>query len=871
MTIATIRPTGDSTKTGISYSSGVSAWSLLQDNNNASYVYVANGQQWPNGYAKLDMGDIVLSGISAGAGGNNRIKACRIRGKVQLNASDPGHGASVNALFRSSVTGNQNGSTWFSTSSTVDVLERTGAWVTKHPNGVEWPQPGVNNIQIVLGWHYSVGSNHVNVRLNELYVDIDVRARPQVSGVTVTNNTTSTRPTISWTYTPNFDLDPQSWYQVKVFSAAQIAAAGFNPDTSTAAYASGEISGDADSLILDSDLSTSINYTAYVKAAQNFNGSPWYSTWATSAFSITLQPPAVPALSLTADATVPYLRNKLAVTQNLNMLTVQQSGLEDGTTTGWVVGTNCTLSSQTPIAADGQYSLQMTSSSAALMRADTTTGVGGIPVVGNQQYTAIAYVQTAATSHNAFVSIRWYDVSGALIGSPSDGTGSNDTSSFGIRTVTATSPATARFAAISMTISNPSAGGEVHYVDHCDFHVGSSTNFSPAGASTIVETAWVTNSEGNLIHPQLWTGGEEEGNANGFFASGTLSNEVYDRSDQFHGTGSIRWYVDDTTSKLYIGWPSGSEVNPSPVYPMAAVPGRPYSFSLRARASQSFSSQLNLQAIDKDGGVVGSAVNGGAIAITTSWVEYKVQNFTIPANAVWVKAYLDNTAAVTGRTMNVDACRWYQATTVPSTLEQSTGGLATSWMPVRGAAEGDLPVAYNDGKVYVHDLEVPCGYTVLYRARNVAPATDNLPAISSDPTAVISTMMDNPGVSVLSLPGSGRLRAQVRVTDDTQSRHEESETFFPLRPGGYSLPVVVSDFLGGRDGSLTIKTKTEEEWRQVNELLRQQAALWLVHPDFGARYIRITERSWEITQLDRNMTWLRKIAVPYLEVDRPAV
>lgn len=867
MTIATIRPTTDAKRTGVSLVGGATVAAVSSDDVDGNFAYVVNSQQYPNGYALVNMADFTVPA-------NSRVKQCRLRSRIRMHDSDPGHAPYLEAVFRSSVTGNQGGNTIFSTASFGTTFEKTGAWATKHPNGVEWSQPGIANIQVALGWHYSIGSSHVNITLTELYADIDYRAQPTVSGVTVTGNDISTRPTVTWTYNPNADFDAQFWYQVKIFSAAQIAAFGFSAETSRPVWASGEIAGDAETQIVDQDLSLGVTYTAYVKAAQKFNGLPWYSNYATSStFSITPVVPPAPVLALSADATVPYLRNKLTATQNINMLTEQQASLEDGTTTGWAVGTACTIAPQTPIAADGAYSLAVTSTSASTMRAETTPGLSGIPVNSSTQYTAIAYVRTASVVKSTFVSIRWYDKDGTFI-SQDNGSASNDTTSFVIRTATFVSPATARYAAVSVTWTTPTGGGEVHYLDRVDLHIGSGATWTPAGASTVIEAAWVTTSEGNLIHPQLFTGGEYEETAAGFSTFGTRSTVAYDTSDQFHGIGSIRWNVDDanTTTKLYIGWPSGTEVNPAPIYPMAAVPGRPYSFSLRAKASASFSSQLNLTALDKDGGAL-STLQGGSITITTSWVEYKLQNFTMPANTVWIKAVLDNTAAVTDKDVWVDACRWYQATTVPSSLEQSTSGLPTIWMPVRGANVADLPAVTGDGKVYVHDLEVPCGYSVVYRARNYSPAdsVSGLPALSSDPTAYIMTMMDNPGVWVLSLPGNGRLRAQVRITDFAQSRHEESETFFPLRPGGYSFPVVVSDFMGGRDGSITIKTKTEEEWRQLESLVQLQQTLWLVHPDFGARYIRIVERSWEIVQLDRNMTWLRKVSLPFLEVDRPAV
>lgn len=882
MTVQTIRPNFDVKKKSVSYSTGSSAFALIDDEPavDSSYIYVLSGITYPSAYAILGLGS--MGAVSA----TQRIKQCRFRLRVLKHASDPGWFGTVNTKFADGATGKPDKyPDGFYTTNGTTVQAKTGPWHTKAPNGKEFTKAFVDAMQIHLAWYYSQGANHVNLRIEELYVDVDVRDQPTVTAVTVVGNDISTRPEIQWTYNENADGDPQKNYRVKIFSAAQYGITGFDPEKSPCTYDSGELHGGTENHILTRDLSVGVTYKAYVKAAQDFNGSAWYSAWTAlsspgTTFTITPVPPPTPTLTLTADPAVPNLRNILAVTSNLNFLTAQQASLEDGTTTGWENVSNAVLASDATIFADGLRSLKLTPTTGGVdVIARTLSGVNGVRVIGGLTYTASFFVRTGVTARTVNCRIYWWKKDGTAASTASnDGTGSADTTSFVQRTATFTAPADAWYASVSARILVPAAA-EAHYVDKADIHLGSGTAFSAGGfmgiASTIIECAWVTNGENNLAHPQLWTSGDFEKTSNGFFTSGTNSDVAYDTSTQYQGIGSIHWIVKDTTSKLYIGWPSGTEVNPSPIYPLAAVPGRVYSFSLRAKAGASFSSQLNIAWLDKDGNVI-STVNNGGMTITTSWIEYKKENITAPALAVWAKAYLDNTGSVVDKDVYVSAVQWYLGATVPAISNLTAQGVATFWYPVHGADVGDLMPSGGDATAYVHDFEVPPGYSVVYRARNFSPATDTLPALSSDPTPYIMTMMTPPGVYTLSLPEDGLLRMQIRVTKFDRAQHEESTTFYPLRPAASPnatpRPVVITDFIGGHDGMLEVVTLTDEEWQALTDLLNLQKTLWLVHADFGAQYLRVGgqgDRQWSVKRIQNNLNWMRRVQIPVLEVDRP--
>gem|GEM_PF-4233946 len=781
MTVTTLRPNSNVKAVGVTYSTGSSAFALVDDSpdDDATYFRAAANLQYPKAYVHLGLTN--LGAVSA----TQRIKSTQIRGRVRMHASDPGHSASVAVRLWDPQSGlgyappgwsdQPAGAPDAFTTSSLTVQPKSGAAHTAPPplDGAEWTKAIIDRSVLHLAWYYSVGSVHENLRVTELYVDVDIRDQATVSGVTVTGHDASTRPTVSWTFNPNADGDEQIAYRVKVFSAAQYGIAGFDPEGSPHTWDSKIRSGAGELLAVERDLQLGVTYKAYVQGAADFNGRRWLTAWVASGTFVPIPtPPATPTLLVTPDPTVPWLRNIIKVTGNVNLL-----NYDDGTFEGSVdsyVPTNATIVQSATQAAHGAFSMRMTATAAAAMEATTSGYPFKYKVKGSTSYTALAEFRAAVTPHNCRVNLRWYDKAGTIIGSVVNGTGANDaTGSWTQRTLTATSPANAMFAQVGVEVTNPAAA-EQHYVDKVSLSTSTSTtwtlpglaNTGPAGAgSTVVEFAHAATGAGNLAPEQLWGGGDPTAGAGGFVASGTYSTVEFDAADRFHGEGSIRWDVRDTTSKLYMGWYWGATAaeDPDPLYVLPATPGEVYSFSLRAKASVSFSSQVNLQAIDKTGTAVGSPVNGGGITITTGWTEFQVLNFTIPAGACWVRAHLDNTASVTERSVWVDRAQWVLGATVGAARNPS--GQPTVWTPVRGAAEGELAVAGEDGAATIFDAEVPPGYTVTYRARNVTTVAGQ--QVASDATPYVQTMLDPPGVWVLGAVGAAA-RPLHRLKDERQ-------------------------------------------------------------------------------------------------------
>ena len=119
-------------------------------------------------------------------------------------------------------------------------------------------------------------------------------------------------PTIEWTYTDS-DGDQQSYYQIKIFTATQFGAVGFNATTSIPVYDSGEIaSGDLSTGITDGTLLVDGVYRIYLRAGKVISGDILYSDWAYKQYTQDVIPPSIPTLSATFNST--YNRVSLSAT-----------------------------------------------------------------------------------------------------------------------------------------------------------------------------------------------------------------------------------------------------------------------------------------------------------------------------------------------------------------------------------------------------------------------------------------------------------------------------------------------------------------------------------------------------------------------------
>lgn len=195
----------------------------------------------------------------------------------------------------------------------------TSAWIEEDlgsippPAGSTWavvdPDTGGPGTLATLSVDIGRDSATQTLRVSALYIDVTYQ---QVSGVTVTGPTgssTSTRPTVTWGYSSP-DSQQQQGYRVAIYTAAQVAAGGFEAFTTTPTQASGWTPGTSwsstagwllgEDLLwtLTSDLTDGTFY-AYVQARSKWSGTGDFptatasTTWTRAATPVSPPPAAV--------------------------------------------------------------------------------------------------------------------------------------------------------------------------------------------------------------------------------------------------------------------------------------------------------------------------------------------------------------------------------------------------------------------------------------------------------------------------------------------------------------------------------------------------------------------------------------------------
>jgi len=179
----------------------------------------------------------------------------------------------------------------------------TGPWQTSSPDGTSWSQADINGLRAKIT-EYSDTTDRAT--FYELYIDVDLVTQPTVTTVTAPSGTitTTASPDITWTYSDT-DNETQSYYQIKVFSAAQYGAGGFSPATSTATWNSGEIAS-SDNASIVGYLLPNATYRCYIRAAKTVNNAPFWSDYTYSSFVINCTSPTTPTLVASWNSSLGY-------------------------------------------------------------------------------------------------------------------------------------------------------------------------------------------------------------------------------------------------------------------------------------------------------------------------------------------------------------------------------------------------------------------------------------------------------------------------------------------------------------------------------------------------------------------------------------
>jgi hypothetical protein len=149
------------------------------------------------------------------------------------------------------------------------------------------------------------------------YVDVAVDlTEPTVVVTQPTTPVATSQPLVTWTWSSTPQYPTQDRYQARVFSAAQYVAAGFDPETSEAAWSGGLQLGTALSAQVTTNLENATSYRAYVRAAAVTPGGLLWSPWAFRQFDVSVVAPGVPLLVVIADDESARIRIEVTPTES---------------------------------------------------------------------------------------------------------------------------------------------------------------------------------------------------------------------------------------------------------------------------------------------------------------------------------------------------------------------------------------------------------------------------------------------------------------------------------------------------------------------------------------------------------------------------
>lgn len=462
MTIQTVRPNATPSAGSWTIVGGDATHHAAVDDagpNDATLIRESN----THSKAVFDLGTYALAATE-------RIKQIRMRYRAKINNIVP---QPLLVYFRLS---SVDGLSHQPLLSTV-IQEFTEGWEANPPGQTDdWDQADLDALQIV----FEDRKNNVDV--SEVYVDVDVNTKPTVTATAPTGTITTTRPQTNFTYADT-DGDAQSKFRVKIFSAAQYGAGGFDPETSAATHDSGEQAGAAASYICPIDLADG-TYRSYVKVAHSMPaGGDYWSSWGNTEYTVTPNRPAVPTLARTVEDANARVRLDLAGFNNL--LSENQADLEIDAS-GWEADANqaATYPLRSTAQADSSTgSLIMRSGAGGDMRVRTPIGVGGRRILTGRTYTARGRFRAATTGRSCRVLIRWYDAAGGLLSTSTGASVADVNTGFTLCSVTAAAPANAVWASVVGEVLATGAANEDHYLDRIGLFPGNSTTWYRGGGA----------------------------------------------------------------------------------------------------------------------------------------------------------------------------------------------------------------------------------------------------------------------------------------------------------------------------------------------------------------------------------------------------
>lgn len=868
MTITTLRPTAIfNAAVGVT-STGGALPTIWNDNSDASY---ATGNV-ANGY----VGVAFTTGIALFG---SRVYSTQLRCRCSRSNSNPGLQQATLSLMNTA-SGVVIPPAFLAQRVNGTPLTLTGPLYYTAPGGGAFSDASIDFLGVFVNFNRDQFGAANFLRIYEIYLDVDTRAQPIVSGApSVTGTTDNARPTTSWVFT-DADSQPQYGYQVKIFDSLTYSGGGFNPDTSKPVVDSGVIKAGDSSWQSNGDLQNGVTYQSYVRAGvawptQQGLGDTWYSPWAVSApYTIAFTAPPAPTFTLQAmyDGAANLL-NLLQVSTPLNLLYGDESSFEGNTLGGWVPLTNIAVSGLSVSSADashGTRSMQMSSIAAGNMAAITGFDLVGDPAVkGGAQYTALGSFKAAVSARSCNIGIRWIDHAGAAIGADVTGANVSDgTGGYVQASVSATAPGNAVQAKVIATVLATGGAAELHRADAFSFHAGAATSFVPGyylsqNPGLIVERGErCSNRRGpaeNWAHPQVASAGSLLENA-GYGFNVDLSRdylywEPLNKSIIGRGNfplGMLHWMPRGTPASntaLRIGtwyYAPESEWN-FPVYAGNTHTGSFWAWC----GAATFLTTVKIEWLDIASQLL-STTTFSAVTLSTTPQQLAL-SATAPAGAVQARMVMQNDNSSNSADVYLTRVGWGLGGAAVD-HKPAVGGPIT-WIPTRfpraAASLSGFPAGFGQaGQVVpVPDYECPPGRPLLYRARYSTTSSATGQQISSPYSAVSSVLNAPPAAAILLDPLDPDTSITVNrrhlsaLSGKQAMQHkwdEDSNVYHPLGRDGDA--VRVRDWIGGEDGELLALTNNEAQAERLRSLMLSPNTLLIVWAQGGQTYVNILAR-----------------------------
>lgn len=282
MAITTVRPNGSSAS-AYTVTVAASAHAALNDDLDTTYIKRTSGTN--TGSATIQFGTASITSSTI-------VKRVRLR----TRCTTPNSTSRMTFTLGTKTLGFTYYASTYQRKGVKALDTYVGPWYSTVPGyGGSWNQSALDGLFIQVKDYATTSGDRGTVY--ELYVDVDIASEPSTTVATPTGTVTSTsRPEVTWTYSDS-DGEPQTYYQLRVFNDDQYGAVGFNVETSTPLWDSGELAGDLTSAPITA-LLVDDSYRVYVRTAKTVSSAPYWSDWSYSAFTVNVAPPTAPTLTL---------------------------------------------------------------------------------------------------------------------------------------------------------------------------------------------------------------------------------------------------------------------------------------------------------------------------------------------------------------------------------------------------------------------------------------------------------------------------------------------------------------------------------------------------------------------------------------------